>query len=259
MNHLFSSVLCLRTGTKAVCIHSLFFSSRAICWASSVCEDGLAYRVQQESLPTLYSLRYLGPKAVLWLYCSQPLRKFKTTVKPTALTSVVKCPWQAREPPSAFPQVFCACGLCRRGGGSGLRGMRSVPCCWLSCCYLVFLRVHLYTPQSSGTVALTLPHTWASAGGIRYKVSFPCAPSGVWPEAWGVPQPAVCPQAPRGLCCRPPWACRSAALESVLLRALSLSSVNQTRQFSHPWLLWASHHPDGLCPGTVCSSMSLKR
>lgn len=106
---------------------------------------------------------------MLWLYCSQPLHKFKTTVKPAALTLVVKCPQQARKRPSAFPQVFCACGVCRRGGGGGLRGMGSVPCCRLSCRSLVFLRVHLYTPQSSGTVAVTLPHAWASAGALGAK------------------------------------------------------------------------------------------
>ena len=63
----------------------------------------------------LYSLHSLGPKAMLWLYCSQPLRKFKTTVKPTALTSVVKCPRQARKPPSGFPRysvpVVCVVGV----------------------------------------------------------------------------------------------------------------------------------------------------
>lgn len=156
MNHLFSSVLYLRTGTKVICIHSLFFSSRAVCWTSNVCEDDLTCWVQQENFPTVYSLHYSGPEAVLWLYCSQPLHKFKTTVKPAALTLVVKCPQQARKRPSAFPQVFCACGVCRRGGGGGLRGMGSVPCCRLSCRSLVFLRVHLYAPQSSGTVAVTL-------------------------------------------------------------------------------------------------------
>lgn len=39
MNHLFSSVLYLRT--KVMCIHSLFFSLCIVCWKSSVCEDNL--------------------------------------------------------------------------------------------------------------------------------------------------------------------------------------------------------------------------
>ena len=98
-------------------------------------------------------------------------------------------------------------------------GLRSLPSAVLL--FLGLFEGSLIYPTELWTVALTLPHTWASAGGIRYKVSFRCTASGEWAEAWGVPQPAVHPHAPRGLCCRRPWPCRNAAPERVLLRVLS--------------------------------------